>query len=116
MRSLARNRLLAILASLMICSLLIVGCSDDDPTGPTGEAPPLPPQSSFVLTFDDFDQGSSVAPFGKPAETETKQYSVRAAFHVAFWDALLTLATIVPTASFVAAFGEDPVYDREDRS
>ncbi len=117
MRNMRRHRWLGILASFMAFSLLFVGCSDDDPTGPAEEAPPLPPQSSFVMNFDDFDRGDGVSPlFGKRTQSETKDYWFRAAFQIGIWDALLNLALIVPAASFVAAFGQDPVWQPEDNS
>ncbi|MBU1318975.1 MAG: hypothetical protein KKG33_01625 [candidate division Zixibacteria bacterium] len=96
---------------LMAITGAFIGCGDDETVNPPVVTPPdLPPQSTFVMDFDDFTQyvlWSSNA--GDNTEALTKQNWGQSAVRVAFWNIALTVTLAVPVAAFVEAFQHDPM-------
>jgi hypothetical protein len=102
-------RRLGLACCLLATGLLVASCSNDDnPVDSTG-APELPPQSSFIMDYNDFQDGgeSSISP-GKIAD-RMGTYWARAALLVGVWNVVLTVTLAVPAASFVEAFAHQPV-------
>ena len=85
-----------IIAALMIVSL--AGCKKDDP-----EAPLLPPSSSFVMDYSEFDDNSF-----KSASTAAN--FVFAGTHVAVWNTVLFFNLVVPVAAFWESFNHQAEY------
>ena len=107
-----KNMLPRIAAILAVCLLtfLVAGCSDDDPAGPDTDAPPLPPMSTFVMDFDDFQQ-QDPQPAPANAKLTSSDNWIFSAVNVAVWNIVLTTVLIVPTAAFVEAFDHEPVFE-----
>lgn len=104
---------------LILAAALIVagGCSDDDDSNPTesqGEPPDLPPQTSFIMPMDAFDDGASASRFQpRSQEALTVRFWLFAATQVGFGSGLTFVVMAVPVASFAAAFADLPAYDGE---
>lgn len=79
-----------------------------DTSAPEGEAPALPPPSSFIIDFSDFSSpaptASARAALGPTAHT----YWERSAVVVGAWNAILTSTLAPPAAAFVASFDHQP--------
>lgn len=86
---------------------LIVSCEDDKTTNPQNQAPTIPPQTSFVINFDEFPDtlSGSVPENPFPAKGNWGW----AATNVQVWNSVLTLTLIVPVSAFVEAFNHQPV-------
>jgi len=100
---------LGLILSFLALALMLVGCGDDNPVDSEG-APDLPPQSSFIMDYDDFQEGSTVAlhPDGI-TDVQSRLHWGRSALLVGVWNIVLTVTLAVPVASFVAAFQYHPV-------
>lgn len=100
---------LGLILSFLALALMMIGCSENKPT--ESESPPeLPPQSSFIMDFNDFQDNNAVAlyPDG-PSRALSHLHWGRSALLVGVWDLVLTVTLAVPVASFVAAFQNAPV-------
>jgi hypothetical protein len=91
-------------------SFLILSCSDS--TDPEGEAPDIPPLSTFVMDFESFPDTSGGAAFqkGQQLEIQAKDHWGWAAFNILVWNALLTVTLATPVAAFTRSFQEDPQF------
>lgn len=95
--------------SFMALALMLAGCGDDNPV--ESESPPeLPPQSSMIMDFNDFQDGNE-APLHPDGITtaQSRLHWGRSALLVGVWNIVLTVTLAVPVASFVAAFQNAPV-------
>lgn len=82
---------------------------DDEPTMIQKEAPELPPESSFVMDFSNFnDTTNNVLRFGTPEADTTKWNHFRAAVYVGVWNLVLIGNLAIPVASFKEAFNHEP--------
>lgn len=104
----SRRVLRAPLAALTAL-LIATGCNDAN--APEGEAPVLPPQSTFVIPFDNFTATPLAAAPMAPTEMAAGTYWNRSALVVGFWNVALTVHLAVPVASFVAAVHQTPAWD-----
>lgn len=109
---LKRRRIISIL--LLVCftcyMLLVTGCGDDDVAAPEASPPDLPPATSFVMDFADFTEGGSLeAAQGLALLQATRANWTYAGLNVLVWNTIITVGLAVPAASFIAAFGHQPV-------
>jgi len=76
-------------------------------------APELPPQSSFLMNFEDFSN-----PDDTLAVRDINSYHNwgHAYFNVAVWNAIITVGLAVPVASFVESFNHEAVYHPNDNN
>jgi hypothetical protein len=92
----------------VFCAGIATACTDA--SAPEGEAPQLPPQSSFVVDFSDFTTSAlAVAPVGRTTQA-AGTYWTRSAIVVGAWNLILTVTLAPPVAAFVAAFSHQPVW------
>jgi len=77
----------------------ITSCEKED----YGDAPDLPPKSSFVMDFSDFldEEKSQFA-------NETYHHRNTAIFHIAVWNTVIFLHMAIPVAAFTGSFNHDP--------
>lgn len=104
------NRLLFI--TLTIILLLPLSCKKSEETTETKPAPELPPQSSFVMDFNDFTNVDTTA----TKNTMTYHNWGWAALNVGVWNSILTIGLVVPVAAFYESFNHEGVYDPETSS
>ena len=94
------------IATILALIMLLSACTKDD-EATDKPAPQLPPQSSFVIDFENF----------KDADTSNYKSSLTyqnwgwAATNVAVWNAALTITLAVPVAAFYESFNHTGVYD-----
>ena len=87
---------------------LIVSCEGDKSTNPQqNEAPAIPPQSSFMISIDDFPDTSTSGGLKDPSLT--KGNWAWAAGNVSYWNSVLYVTLAIPAAAFVEAFNHQPV-------
>lgn len=93
--------------------LALAGCGNDNVTGLQGDPPDIPPTTTFLMSFGDFtgaeppaqaSDGDANGVFGATAQNWSY-----AALNVLVWNTVLTVGLAVPAASFIAAFGHQPV-------
>jgi hypothetical protein len=106
MQKAKRLNYLVLLTIVLIGMLSVSGCKKDSEDPKT--APALPPQSGFVMNFDDFS---------KPADTLKSAFAVDSYanwgysyLNVAFWNSVLTVTLAIPVASYVEAFNHEAIY------
>ena len=94
--------------------LTLAGCGSDDVAGTGPEQLEIPPVSTFVMDFGDFMESTTLAQThaGTPEVGlgSAKQNWSYAALNVLVWNTVLTVGLAVPAASFIAAFGHEPVF------
>ncbi len=96
---------LAIMIPAGAALFLTYNCSNKDPVT-SNDSPALPPQSSFIMAFDDFS--SSHSP-GKPLEALTTFNWGYSAISIAVWNTILAVTLAVPVGAFVESFNHQPV-------
>ncbi len=86
----------------------IFGCKKDDP----GTPPEIPPESSFVMDFSDFEQDE------EKLNILADDYSnyQRAVAHVFVWNVVISIHLAVPVATFVHSFDHTPEYQADEES
>jgi len=104
-----QNKIIFILVDLI--SFIFFSCSNDDPNSPADQSPDIPPQSTFIMDFKSFPDTTSPLLLGKILSPDTLQRTnwKCAAFHVGFWNTILTITLAVPVAAFAEAFNHQPV-------
>jgi len=107
------RRFLPIVPAILLIAVaaILTGCGDDETVNPLAAIPPdLPPQSTFVMDFDEFNQFVLYSPqAGDVGGPMTKQNWGQSVVRIAFWNLALTVTLAVPVAAFVEAFEHDPV-------
>ena len=98
-------------SSVFALAALLVATGCKDAAAPEGEAPVIPPQSTFVIPFDDFNDTPLAAGPIMPASPAAGTYWTRSAFVVGFWQLAVTVTLAVPVAAFAASFNHTPVWD-----
>jgi hypothetical protein len=94
MKQLWTSRLIILL--LAINGVSILSCEKDKK-----DAPELPPETSFILNFNDLQ--------GNQKSTLSHSNWTAAAFTVGVWNTLLVGTLAVPVASYIEAFNHEPV-------
>ena len=97
-----------VLTGIILFAIVLVSCKKDDEP-----APPLPPQSSFVMSFDDFSNASDTL---VQREAQTYRNWGHAFSMVAGWNAIITAGLAVPVASFLEAFNHEAVYHPDENN
>ncbi|MCK5078163.1 MAG: hypothetical protein KAR38_17410 [Calditrichia bacterium] len=99
-----------VLSTLLILLFLLTGCKDSTKT--EKDTPPsIPPQSSFIMSFADFDSTSQAFKNFQKTASGHQLYGHNwawSAWNVGIWNLILTIGLAVPTASFVEAFNHTP--------
>lgn len=99
MKSLTQKIAASVLTLAMLSGLLLSGCSKK------GEEPSLPPKSSMMADFSDFD--------GAQRTSDTTETWTHAAVNVLVWNAILYVNLAVPTAAFNESFKHSAKYNRK---
>ena len=92
---------------------LIVSCEDDKSTNPENQAPTIPPQSSFVINFNEFPDTTVTG--GSQNSILTKRNWGWAAGNVHYWNSVLTVTLAIPVAAFMESFNHQSTL-QSDRS
>jgi len=79
-----------------------------DANAPEGEAPELPPQSSFIIDFSDFTSSTLTASARAVLGPTGHTYWERSAVVVGAWKSILTVTLAPPVAAFVTSFSHQP--------
>jgi hypothetical protein len=122
------------LIAATVVALVVSGCAKRDSTD-TSEAPQIPPASTFVIDFGDFESSSSASFFlgnagqcvdllvysptehsslspdrfvliDSPNSSENWQF---AALNVGVWNTIITIGLAIPVVSFLESFNHAPV-------
>lgn len=91
------------LLSLIASTISFQSCKKEDP-----DAPELLPESTFVMSFDDF----SIEEDGTRSKTDSSNWRY-AATNVVVWNVVIFLNGIVPVAAFRESFNHQPTYDKK---
>jgi hypothetical protein len=104
---------LTLVGGLLLATVVVViavGCGDDKSSTPAPTPPDLPPQSSFIMTFDDFASNGSANAAAMDRSTALSSINWgQSALRVGFWNLAIAAGMVVPTAAFIGAFLHDPV-------
>ncbi len=99
-------------------AFMLFGCAEDDPTETPdpGQAPELPPQSTFVMDFSDFAEEGAI-PFndGDGAEILTRINHGWAVINVAIWNGIILGGLAIPVAAFLEAFNHEAILQTDGR-
>lgn len=106
MESNSKKYLTMVLALLVLSSQFLMSCKKDE-EAPDNQ-PDLPPVSTMVMDFSDFESGNS------RTQAVTKATWARGAIHVGVWNLALTFTLVVPVASYGEAFNHRPSYDFDE--
>lgn len=106
-----KHRYLRTIGLGMLFGLFATAC--DEATGPEGEAPDIPPATSFVIDFDDFLNPALASAPVVLAAPAAGTYWTRAAVVVGVWNLILTGTLAPPVAAFIASFNHDPEWSGE---
>ncbi len=77
------------------------------------DAPDIPPLSTFLMDFSDFDNPDDTLNGTKTHKTY--QNWGHSFFNVAVWNAIITIGMAVPVATFVESFNHTPIYYSNDK-
>jgi len=100
---------IGLIVSFMAIAIVVAGCSDDKTTEPETAPPDLPPLSSLVMTFDDFQSSQQNISAMAFTDVDSTGNWGRAALTVFVWNVALTVTLIVPVAAFAESFQHEPV-------
>ncbi|MCB0750279.1 MAG: hypothetical protein KDC52_02265, partial [Ignavibacteriae bacterium] len=92
--------------SLFFSALILISCKDDSTTNPIGEAPQLPPASTFKMDFDSFPASAIMPKTSTDSTNKSNWYW--ASFNGVVWQTLVTAGMAIPVAAFVESFNHDP--------
>lgn len=96
--------------------LILPSCSKDSTEPePEGEAPAVPPQSTFAIDFSVFPDTTSPASLQKGLNMPTYANWGWAAVNVAIWNSLITLGMVVPTVAFIETIKDEPELQPDGR-
>jgi len=94
--------------------LVLTSCETTEEELPESidEAPIIPPESTFAMSFDDFNDmdTSKNKSLSIVNEIPTYQNWWRSTVEVFFWNAAVTITMVLPVASFVESFNHLPIY------
>ncbi len=91
---------------LMLSALIISSCEKDE----TPEIPALPPVDALVMDFSDFTENPGEKKSLIEMPGATYQNFVHGLANVTVWNIVVTVTMAVPTASYIAAFDNQPEY------
>ena len=93
---------------LLTVILLSITACDNSNEGET--APDLPPYSTMVMDFEDFDDNQANVIYGKSTTGQANSNWLYSRVVVGVWNTALFTTLAVPVASFKTAFSQKPVY------
>lgn len=110
------NSSIRLIYILTLIVLLLTACTNDNPINPQEQAPVVPPQSTFIMDFNDFPDTSSLAIFPKFQFGDTVSFANWgwSAVNIFVWNSVLTLTLAVPIAAFAESFNHEPVLQPDD--
>lgn len=92
---------------LLILSVFIFSCKDDNINNPTETPPEIPPVASFKMEFDNFPS-TIVLPKGDGSNfidtSNTKNHWGYSYLNGVFWQTLVKVGMAIPVAAFVESF------------
>ena len=91
-----------IILMVIAISLINTSCDKD----PVEDKPVLPPVSSFIMDFSDFDQ----LPAGAKSTIPSFQNFSHAFGNVAFWHRITTITLALPVAAYAQILNQEPEY------
>lgn len=97
-------------ASVVLVSAMLIGGCVNNANMPQGEAPDIPPASTFVIDFEPFAEDGSSGKVGVTQQMVPGSHWTWAAGNLAFWNAALTVTLIVPVGAFLESFNHDPTF------
>ena len=93
-----KKRINRLFVGIILGSVLgIVGCEKDN----NKDAPQLPPESAFVIDFNDFQNNTK--------STQTYENWAVAVITAGVWNTVLAVTLAVPVATYVEALNQEPV-------
>ncbi len=118
MNNLIQHRM-GVIALLLFLVLMPACNKDSTEPGQQGNPPELPPLSSMLIDFSDFDTTAVLSPASAPMELalvlQTQRNWRWAALNVGVWNLALTITLAAPVASFVEAFNHTPEQQSDGR-
>ncbi|MCD4760738.1 hypothetical protein K8R42_02455 [bacterium] len=93
------------MATMLI--IAVTGCKKDNDNDIIPNAPPLPPLSSLVMDFSEFDNPDDTIP-GRDLSSYTNWG--RSYVLVSAWNMAVTAVVAIPFASYAVALSQTPVY------
>jgi len=96
------------LCIMLLGALLLPSCNKEKDETP----PQLPPESSMVIDFSDFQHNTKSDPgLISDAQQEATAWSwLNAAAHVTIWNTIITVGLAVPVAAFRESFNHESTY------
>jgi hypothetical protein len=101
MKILRGRTLLHLLLVLIIPLLTVAGCGD------ASGAPTIPPEETFVISFEDFYQTNGLISLEASSNQSNHNY---AALAVGIWSIIIRVGLAVPVAAFQASFHNIPLH------
>ena len=98
---------------LALTLALFQSCTKEETTDPQGrEAPELPAQEAFVMTFTDFTESDTTAVSRGQSSSASNTYWhwLYAAGNLVGWNTAIVLSTGLPTLAFFESFNHRPEY------
>ncbi len=99
------------IASMIVVGLLVngTGCTTppDDGGGNTDEAPKIPPSSTFIIDFSDFEEEDD-GPVLRTRGVLPRANWGFAATSATIWNVIISINLAIPVASFAASFNNEP--------
>lgn len=99
-----------VLMGIILLLTIFSGCNKDKDEEP---APQLPPESSFVMNFDDFSNPDDTL---AQRESDSYQNWGHAYLKVAAWNTVIAVGLAVPVASFLESFNHEAVYHPKENN
>ena len=103
---------LKLLVGCLFIFYAFTGCEKSDPAGPgvQKDPPQIPPLSTFLMDFSDFESRMSFSQSdetGRGVYTLTVQNWGWSALQVGVWNVLITATFIIPVAAFAESFNHE---------
>jgi len=98
-----------ILGLTLLLAIVISGCSKDDET-PVEPAPNLPPESSFVMDFSDFENADTTSIYKSSLGYQNWWH---AASHIFVWNIAINITFAVPVAAFYESFNHEGIWNAD---
>jgi hypothetical protein len=92
---------------LSLVFLLAAGCGKKA----DGPSPELPPEGSFIMDFEDFDDGKMSSSRVVGADSTYSNFGY-AGLNVLVWNVVITVNAAVPVKAFRESFNHEPDWDR----
>ena len=108
MKTIQKTTVFLVLVTLVLTSVL-AGCNKDE----NEPAPQLPPESSFVMSFEDFSNPDDTL---SPREINSYHNWGISYATVTVWNTIITVGLAVPVASFLESFNHEAIYHPDEQN